>query len=329
MRAFEDELRDLAYESTRDLTLPAGAATKALAAAGRARRRRWAAAVGMALLAALAVILGLVLPAGGASLATVSPAPEQGLAAEASRLLTLIDLPPGSRPTTQQPAHLPVPPVEPVVSGVVNRSRLVEVPLSLGASMEYLRTHTPRGLVTEGTDGRIVGPGFEVDYGMWGDPSPAGLGTGQLLISVIAVGPSSTVWGLDGQIYPSHAPGTYAQTGPLRPHYPNGVSNCGSYAINATTRQGTTPLASCAALAGVVPLPTISVAVGGQVLMTSHVSATSWSAAPAGILSQDHDTFTALHPGSAVITVHDASCVPPPTGSPQPTSCAVVRVEVS
>lgn len=330
MRAFEDVLRDVARAATRDLTLPPGAAARALAGARRTRRRRWAGSGAAVLVVTLAVTLGLVLPAGQSSVATVTSAHQQdGLAAEATRLLTLVDLPPGARPTTQRPPHLPVPPTEPNVSGLVNRSRLVAVPLSLSASVEFLRTHTPRGLQVEGLDGRISGPGFEVDYGSWFDPSPAGQGTAQLLISIEAVGPNSTVWGLDGQVYPPGAPGVYSQGEPLRPHYPNGVSNCAGYEVNITTRQGTTPLASCAGLVGLNPLPEVSVAVGDQVLMTSQSSGATWSAAPSGILAQNGATFTALRRGSADITARNVDCIPPPAGSAQPASCAVIRVTVS
>lgn len=207
MREFEDVLRDVAHDATRDITLPPEAAARALSGARRTRRRRWAGGMAAVLAVALAVTLGIILPAGKSSVATVTPAHDQPLAAEAARLLTLVDLPAGAHTTTQRPAHLPVPPVESAVSGLVNRSRLVAVPLSLSASVEYLRTHTPQGLQTEGLDGRITGPGYEVDYGAWSDPSPSGRGNAQLLISIEAVGPTSTVWGLDGQIYPPGAPG--------------------------------------------------------------------------------------------------------------------------
>lgn len=331
MRAFEDVLRDVAHDATRDISLPPGAAARALSGARRTRRRRWSAGAAAVLVVAVAVTLGIILPASQSSVATVTPATDQPLTTEASRLLTLVDLPAGAHATSQRPAHLSTPPTEPMVPGLVDRTRFVAVPLSPSASLDYLRAHTPRGLQTESVGGQIGGPGYQVDYGMWFDPSPAGLGNAQLLISLETVGPNSTVWRLDGQIYPTaNHPWWYTA----------GTTNCGT-PIEIRLHDSIQSLGTCAGLLPDPPL-TVRLRIGDRLDLHVAQGANGVTAVPIPTIDQpgplkviERDpsrstlTYQAVAAGATDLATTTPYCLDSATGRETPGSCPVLHVIVT
>jgi hypothetical protein len=124
------------------------------------------------------------------------------------------------------------------------------------------------------------------------------------------------------------APPTRSRSAPLVAAVPTGTTNCGAWLISATTLAGTMGLLSCAGQAGLPHPKLIQVANGGAVLITGIPATASLSITPAGLLAINGSTLTARGPGTAVITIHNWSCLPLTSGT-QPHSCTLARVQVT
>ena len=105
------------------------------------------------------------------------------------------------------------------------------------------------------------------------------------------------------------------------------LTTCGSWLIRATTPRGTFPLLSCAVTAGVPAVPTVSVKVGDEVLIsTGGTARISLAPSPANRVKQSGYLFLVTTPGRTTVSVTGWYCDPIRPGNGQPKSCPLLTI---
>ena len=176
------------------------------------RRRRWLLpAVSAVVVAGVAIAVAVSIagsddsstsPGGQSSGSAVAPTPREAAEAEAARLLSIVELPPGSTRATDVPDQLDaVPP--PDGGTYVVRSATWRVPIDIDAVQDWWDSHEPTGFDATSGSGSVDSPGggsgtkqIGISYSS-GDPE-----TPDTMISINAIpgDESGSSWRIDAVV---------------------------------------------------------------------------------------------------------------------------------
>jgi hypothetical protein len=106
------------------------------------------------------------------------------------------------------------------------------------------------------------------------------------------------------------------------------MTTCGSSGLRATDTSETLPLLSCAGLANVQPLPSVTVRPGEVVTIVGGTGSADLALGADGtVVAIDGAHLTASQVGSTLVTIKGWPCYVPV--QPPPKDCPLIRIRVS